>query len=489
MRPSAPASAAALWVLLFAAAPGPWAQQAAAPRAAAGSVALFPPIQPAWGQAFKNFNLWLDSPAGLPALSASPSLLQMKIVPQEQADAAFAPLVERLPAEARRRLEGISSLSEAEQKELVSAVAAAREISAPVVEARVAQALREAEPVTDASALAGLASQVQALSFYGEGVRESYRSLSRRIDALSLRKAERSAQALLEGVRKEEGAESASKDGRRTLSPASLSVPEKASPDKAPVQDGYEELFLSFFGLNEENPKTALPVLKPSDSRAWGLENIPDGRYAEILKKAEEAFVERDPKDAGRLQGPRSLDGLYGRIWGFDQPLYYHMVRVGLMAANLALAMGLPRAYAEDLSQAARLHDVGKLDPAVHAVISKPGKLTPEERALMEAHPEKGAESLALERGRPERMWRMAAKIVLHHHEAFDGSGYPDKLRGNAIPLEARITAVADVFDALMENRPYRPGMRQDEALAVMERERERFDPEVYRAFLKVVRR
>ncbi|MFA5138467.1 MAG: HD domain-containing phosphohydrolase [Elusimicrobiota bacterium] len=239
-----------------------------------------------------------------------------------------------------------------------------------------------------------------------------------------------------------------------------------------------DDLFTGSFGRSAG--KTTRSILSPADSRSWGLENVPDSRYADELKKAAQAL-----KETHRRRRTPSLLALYGRIWRFDRSLYYHMVRVGLMAARLALAMGSSESYAQDLSRAARLHDVGKMDPEVHAVISKPGRLTPEERTLMESHPEKGEQTLSRGSARPGRRWRrMAARIARSHHEAFDGSGYPDKLRGTKIPFEARITAVVDVFDALMENRPYRPGMKMEEALAIMEKERSRFDPAVYRAFL-----
>jgi len=380
--------------------------------------------------------------------------MPLKTMPREQAAAALAPLVEHLPAELSQKMSGAAALSPEEQKTLVLSLNAAREKAAPAVEARVAQALHETEAAADPAVLAGLASQVRALSFYGPAVQKNYEQLSGRMHELTLKNAKANARALLEGLRK----------------PEELGLPGAKAPR---------------VGATGLLP----PSLTPSDSRAWGLENVPDSRYSEDLKRAAEALAARSPLELRRAQKTPGLDGLFSRIWGFDPKLYYHMVRVGLMAADLALAMGMPKAYAQDLAWAARLHDVGKMDTAVHEVISKPGRLTPEERALMESHPEIGAGALAEQSRKPGRVWRMAGVVARSHHEAFDGSGYPDKLRGKDIPLEARITTVADVFDALMENRPYRPGLRIEDALAVMEKERGRYDPKVYAALLKVLGR
>jgi putative two-component system response regulator len=110
--------------------------------------------------------------------------------------------------------------------------------------------------------------------------------------------------------------------------------------------------------------------------------------------------------------------------------------------------------------------------------------LTPEERSIMQAHSRVGAKMLKTDDMSIEKSERAAA---LFHHEAWDGSGYPRGLRGEAIPLEARITAVADIYDALMENRPYRKGMTSQQALEIMGKEKAHFDPVVWRSFLQLM--
>jgi hypothetical protein len=139
-----------------------------------------------------------------------------------------------------------------------------------------------------------------------------------------------------------------------------------------------------------------------------------------------------------------------------------HSRRVAEVAYALAIRLGLSPEEADHLESAGRVHDIGKvaIDPQV---LTKPGKLEPAEWVEMKRHPELGAEVIA----------RFAAYgrghlLVRHHHEAWDGTGYPDALVGEAIPLGARILAVADTFDALTSDRPYRLRMETERALAIL---------------------
>jgi len=156
--------------------------------------------------------------------------------------------------------------------------------------------------------------------------------------------------------------------------------------------------------------------------------------------------------------------------------------RTAEIAAYLASRLGENREQVLMLRAAVPMHDVGKL--AVSAeVLRKPGALTPEERAEMERHAEIGHRILA---DSDSEMLQMAARIALTHHEWFDGSGYPRGLAGEEIPLEGRIVAVADAFDALLSDRPYRPAMKTDEAAAVIRQGRgTQFDPEVVDVLLE----
>lgn len=151
-----------------------------------------------------------------------------------------------------------------------------------------------------------------------------------------------------------------------------------------------------------------------------------------------------------------------------------YLERLAQVAALIAEQMGLSEDEVRVIELAAPLHDIGKI-AIPDAVLLKPGKLTEEEMAIMRRHPRIGYELL---RGSQNRFIQVAALIALRHHERYDGSGYPDGLVGEAIPLEARIVAVADVFDALLSPRPYKTAWTMDAALAYLYAQRGRlFDP------------
>ena len=131
---------------------------------------------------------------------------------------------------------------------------------------------------------------------------------------------------------------------------------------------------------------------------------------------------------------------------------------------------------------AARVHDIGKI-ALPDSILNKTGPLTAEERALMQTHPERGAEVLARHRD-----FARGVAIVLHHHEAWDGSGYPHGLKGLAIPFGARVMAVADSFDAMTSDRPYRRGMPAAKAAAILRQGRaQQWDARVVDAFLSTI--
>ncbi|MDF1523798.1 MAG: response regulator, partial [Trueperaceae bacterium] len=161
-----------------------------------------------------------------------------------------------------------------------------------------------------------------------------------------------------------------------------------------------------------------------------------------------------------------------------------HTQRVGLLAALLARQLGLPRAEVELIRRAAPLHDVGKIGVPDH-ILLKPGKLTDEEYDLMRDHVDVGVRLLA--NGRSQLI-ALAQQIAETHHERWDGSGYPHGLRGEAIPQVGLLVAVADVFDTLAHERPYKRAWPVDEAIAEIVRQRGRwFAPHVVDAFLAVV--
>ncbi|MCX7843973.1 MAG: HD-GYP domain-containing protein [Candidatus Bipolaricaulota bacterium] len=162
-----------------------------------------------------------------------------------------------------------------------------------------------------------------------------------------------------------------------------------------------------------------------------------------------------------------------------------HQRRVAELACAIAQELGLSAERIQGLRVAALLHDVGKALFVPIEILSKPGKLTDLEMALIREHPRAGYEILR----RVEFPWPVA-EIVHQHHERLDGSGYPRGLKGEAILLEARILAVADVVEAMSSHRPYRPALGVEAALAeIREKAGKLYDPKVVEACLRVFAR
>ncbi len=167
-----------------------------------------------------------------------------------------------------------------------------------------------------------------------------------------------------------------------------------------------------------------------------------------------------------------------------DNETGLHVIRMSHYAHRLALATGHSPAWADDLLNAAPMHDVGKIG-IPDAVLRKPGPLDDGEWAVMRRHPEIGAEIIG---DHPAGVLRMARTIALAHHEKWDGSGYPNGLAGEDIPIEARIVAIADVFDALTTCRPYKNAWPVAQALEHIQAQAGlHLDPALVAPFAKLV--
>jgi hypothetical protein len=150
-----------------------------------------------------------------------------------------------------------------------------------------------------------------------------------------------------------------------------------------------------------------------------------------------------------------------------------HSRRVSQYSRIIGQSLGLTAKQIERLTVAGLLHDVGKIHEVFAPILAKPGKLTAEERAIMESHPIKGAELVRI-----SSQLRDTVDPIRHHHEAWDGSGYPDALAGEAIPAFARIIAIADTIDAMASDRPYRRGLSSEKIRAeVIRMSGIQFDP------------
>jgi len=167
-----------------------------------------------------------------------------------------------------------------------------------------------------------------------------------------------------------------------------------------------------------------------------------------------------------------------------DNETGLHIIRISFFTKYLALHLGLPEARAELIFNASPMHDIGKLG-IPDRVLLKPGRLNAEEWEIMQQHSQIGANILS---GHGSELLQQAASIALCHHEKWDGNGYPRGLKGEDIPLEARIVAVADVFDALTSIRPYKKSWPLEDAVAEMRRlSGSHFEPRILERFLTIL--
>lgn len=235
--------------------------------------------------------------------------------------------------------------------------------------------------------------------------------------------------------------------------------------------------------------------LQDASGRTFGVFQVLNKRRGQDFDKEDEALV--------RILGSIAAAGLESaRLYedlreSYRETLYRlarmaeyrdtkdtspHLRRIGRYSRILAESLGLTEERVEAVELASPLHDVGKVGIS-DAILRKPGRLTPEEFEQMKGHSRIGWEILARAK---TPLLRLAAEIALDHHERWDGRGYPRGLKGKAIPLEAQIVAVADVFDALTAERTYKRAWSFDASARYIGREAGRqFDPRVARAFAR----
>lgn len=167
-----------------------------------------------------------------------------------------------------------------------------------------------------------------------------------------------------------------------------------------------------------------------------------------------------------------------------DTGTYGHSRRVSHYSRLISAALDLNEKDREDLKAASMLHDIGKIGIS-DFILGKPGPLNEGEMSIIRSHPQKGIEILKplLE---PFKQFKSILPAILHHHESYDGSGHPYGLSGENIPLLARIIAVADTYDAIMSNRPYRPAANHEKAInELLNSAGRQFDPSIVNAFVK----
>jgi HD-GYP domain-containing protein (c-di-GMP phosphodiesterase class II) len=213
---------------------------------------------------------------------------------------------------------------------------------------------------------------------------------------------------------------------------------------------------------------------------AWAV--VAGYRGSRTLAGAVGGITMRDPMEQIAHRQPDALHALIGAVEAKDPYTHGHSARVADLSTRIGLRLELAPDAVRGLHQGAFLHDVGKIS-IPDQVLNKPGDLDPEEWEQIQRHPEVGWDLVS----RAESL-HGALSAIRHHHERWDGSGYPDRLGGLDIPLQGRIVAVADVWDALTSDRAYRPAWDLDRAVSHIAAARGTlFDPACVEAFLDVV--
>ncbi|MBI5442789.1 MAG: response regulator, partial [Deltaproteobacteria bacterium] len=240
-------------------------------------------------------------------------------------------------------------------------------------------------------------------------------------------------------------------------------------------------------------PETEVIIVTGFATVDGAVKSIKDGAYDYIIKPFRIATIQHTIEKALnhraliqenlRLQ-ENSLNVLRTMVNVLEQRDSYtagHSRRVTEIAVAIAARLELPEEDVRTLRLAGLIHDVGKIG-IEDTILRKPGRLTPEEFATIRTHPDRGVQIIE-----PLDFLRAALPIVRHHHECFDGSGYPAGLAGEEIPLGARIVAIADTYDAITSSRAYRPALSQEAALAEIARgSGTQFATDLVRLFLEI---
>lgn len=279
--------------------------------------------------------------------------------------------------------------------------------------------------------------------------------------------------------------------GDIAITPLGVTVREKKSIRLERSQN--EKLFTGFLGTKEPIKSIlAVPLLSPTSVKPVGVLGVINAlRSSGFTKEHEEFLITLAGQAAVALTNAQLYQDLRKAQMGTimrlsivaefkDKHTASHLKRISNYSAVIAKKIGLSEEQVELIYLASPMHDIGKIGIS-DSILLKPGKLTPEEFEEIKKHPVIGG---AIFEGADTILLQVSQQIALCHHEKYDGTGYPNGLAGDKIPLAARIVAVADVFDALTSERPYKPAFPVDEAVKYLKDLRSKhFDPIVLDAF------
>jgi putative two-component system response regulator len=225
--------------------------------------------------------------------------------------------------------------------------------------------------------------------------------------------------------------------------------------------------------LNHVNDRVAALDAGADDFLAKPVERLEVQARVRSLLRMKKVYDELDDTETVIFALAKAVDAK-------DNYTEAHTERVASRARLLGANAGLSGTDLDDLYRGGMIHDIGKIG-VPDAILLKPGPLDAEEMRIMRKHPVIGEEI-----ARPLRSAAKLLHIIRHHHEKFDGTGYPDQLAGDEIPLVARIVAISDAYDAIVSDRPYRKGMSREKAVAILDRGAgSQWDPELVPLFIR----
>ncbi len=229
-------------------------------------------------------------------------------------------------------------------------------------------------------------------------------------------------------------------------------------------------------------------MIKPFDRNEFiiNVANALDRRRSSLISREYEKNLQQEVHERTQKIRKREEEIAFRLVWASeyrDDDTGEHIKRIGLFSAALAEALGWSQQEIDDIRVSAPMHDVGKIGIS-DTILLKPGKLTDEEFEKIKTHTTIGGSILG---GSGISLLDLAQTIALYHHERWDGTGYPSKLKGEDIPAVARIVSITDVYDALVYDRVYRPAFSEEKAVSIMqEGAGTQFDPTIFECFLDI---